>query len=491
MKRIINKFIIGLLFVGGFASCDGLLDINDDPNAVAPDAVRIEEALTSGLVYLSDFQRLYSTQESFIWSQYWTWGPGVALGPADRNEYAATSSNAIWSRAYAGILTDMKFIIEAEDNEPVYTAIAQIVSAYVYGGLVDMFGDIPYSEALNGEFDDGANWSPAIESGAAIYADLVTTLDGAIAALEGVTVDDAVPGANDVIFQGDIDSWLRVAHSLKLKLLVRQTVNGGPADLGTQIGNAIANGTFIESNSENMQLEWSGGVGDVYPLYAEMESGLGLFYVLSETTQDFLENVVPGGDPRLDAFYDTPTNGGGHAGIPQGDVIAAGGQPADWSLPSGLIYGPDVNSVFMSAAEVWFYRAEAAIRGFSAESATTTFSNAVTANFDQYGVSGASAYLTALDFGNAADQLDVLAYQMWIAFNGSQSAEGWHTTRKFDNSSNPLFATDAIFVSPTDNSLGVNVFPSIWLYPQTEVDGNANLTGEMQHELTDKVFWDN
>lgn len=483
MKKIINRILILTLAVS-FMSCSDLLDINTDPNAAS--SANIDEVFTTAeanVAYITS--RYFNDARASLWSQYTAWGPGVALGPLDKFEFVATGSNGMWSRSYASCLQDFDFVIKS--GEPVYSGISKLLSAYLQGLLVDHFDDIPYSEANQGL--DG-NLNPAYDDAATIYAALVAKVDEAIAEIEGAPLNAEIPSTNDIIYGGDLDAWVKFGNSLKLKLLMRQSETGGPADLASQVAATVANGNFIETSAENAEFAWEGASGSENPLYALFESGLGNFYILSQTTLDALDDL---NDPRLGALYDLPASGAStvHIGVVNGDQPT--GSRNDYSEQSALVYGPGLPTVLMSATEVWFYRAEAGdiARGYSAESSETAFNNAVTSSFTDLGLaSDAPAYLTSLNYASASDKIAVIADQMWIAFNGTQTAEGWITTRKFDNASRPLFASSGgKFVSPLTNSLGVGVYPSILLYPQTEINLNPNVPA--QHALTDKVFWDN
>jgi len=477
MKNRINKFLmLALVFLS--VSCNDLLDINQDPNA--PTEANIQEVLSSAQAQVAVWASSNLNEElANLWSQYWAWGPGVALGPDDRYEYFASSTDGLWRRAYASALQDFVYVIDS--GEPIYAGISKITKAYIFGMLVDLVGDVPYTEANQGEL----NFTPAFDDAATVYQAIIDLIDEAVAQIETAPATALQPGGDDLYYQGDLDSWFKFANSLKLKLLIRQAENGGPADLAAQIAEVYANGDFIESTSENAQLVWAGASGSENPLYARFESGLGNFYVLSKTTLDVLTNL---NDPRLDAFYDLPENGSAeHVAVLNGSQPT--GAARDYSRPSSKVYGPALPSVLMSATEVWFYRAEAAER-FGTESALTAFTNAVTNNFNDLDVEGASDYLDEIDYANAPNKLRVIGNQLWIAMNGTQAMEGWITTRKFDNAGRPMFATPGgVFLSPETNSLGVGVFPSLLLYPQSEVDFNPNAPA--QNSLTDKVFWDN
>ncbi|MCP4120431.1 MAG: SusD/RagB family nutrient-binding outer membrane lipoprotein [Bacteroidetes bacterium] len=486
MKKIIRIFllVIGLSIA---VSCNDVLDINTNPNTST--TANVEQVLTSGQIYMSDFQRRIAGTNNTVWAQYWTWGPGVALGPVDKHEFAATSADGSWARAYSNCLKDLDFVIDS--GEDLYGGIAQLLSVYIYGLLVDYFNDIPYSEALKGDLADGGITSPAYDDAATIYTDLIATIDEAIARLAAPTLGSLEPGVDDLFYEGDLVQWIRFGNSLKLKLLMRQSVNGGPADLATQVSDVITAGNLIESADDNLMLEWTGDGGSQNPWFAALNSGLGNFYVLSNTTLDFLNGVVPGGDPRLDVFYDLPAAASSHNGAGQGNIIDEGGQQADYSKASDNVWGVDVPTIMMTATEVLFYKAEAALR-YGTDDPESAVAAAITSSFDYWGIGAeASDYIVDLNFGGASDQMQIIAEQMWVAFNATQSGEGWITTRKFDNATNNYFATNGILVSPADNSLGTDIFPSIWRYPQSEIDRNSSLTGSDQHDLVDFVFWDN
>lgn len=488
MKNIFNK-ILALAVVFSIASCDSLLDINEDPDAST--TARVQEVLTSGQAYMNYMvSAQFNDETPRLWAQYWAWGPGVSIGPDERYEYSATTSDSRWRYAYARSLRDLKFVIDS--GEPVYGAIAKITMAYEYGLLVDMFDDVPYSEALQGAFEDGSLTTPSYDDAATIYASLITSITEAVDEINNAPANALFPGTDDLIFQGDLDAWKKFAYSLKLKLLVRQTVNGGPADLATQISDlvteALAGDWFIDAPAENAAIVSGGEAGSENPFYALLEQGLGNFYVLNQATFDVLDNL---NDPRLDEMYDKPAGSATHVAEISGNVLNSDLQAADYSAPSDKVYGPALPSNLMTSTEVWFYRAEAAQR-FGTEDAVSTFSSAVTSSFADLDIeASAAAYLTFINYSNAVDRIKMLSREMWTAMNGTnQGGEGWITTRKFDNGSNGYFGSaGGIFISPVENTLGVGVYPSILLYPQTEVNTNPNFPG--QHQLTDKVFWDN
>ena len=168
------------------------------------------------------------------------------------NQGAAFYDNAVspggldlnWNTAYATILNDVKTLIPiAEKSELfVHAGVARTIRAAVLANLVDHFGDVPYSEAL-----DAANFNPKVESGATIYAAAIKDLDDAVA---NFTAKSKGGVTSDLYYGADTDRWLRAANTLKLKLLLnRRLIDAAGATSG--INALIAGGKLISSNAQN------------------------------------------------------------------------------------------------------------------------------------------------------------------------------------------------------------------------------------------------
>ena len=170
MKNI--KILIAF-FALTFLSCSKLSDLNVDPDR-SPDA-NPEQLITASQAYIGWIVDGNWNSLSAMWAQYVTWGPGVAIGNEERFISAATDFNNGWQNAYGEVLSNLSYVINSSDSEP-HKAIAKIMSAYMYQGLVDNFGDVPFSEALKGQPEDGAIFAPKFDDDAAIYPQLVTTV---------------------------------------------------------------------------------------------------------------------------------------------------------------------------------------------------------------------------------------------------------------------------------------------------------------------------
>ena len=508
MKNKINTLFILLLAL--VVSCDvDLEDTNIDPNnsQTAGDAQTLSSAI-GYMGYIVEADLNYS--DSFLWSQYYTWGTGVAIGNAERYVSQAGDNNGYWFRTYATSLTDLNYIVNTSNSEA-YKGIANVLKAYLFQGLVDHFGDIPFTEALSGAIEDGSVLTPKYDSAETIiYPGLVTVLDEALEQLNNADEDEVGRiGPDDFIYydevlmRTDISKWIKFANSLKLRVLMRtsETSPQGPA-----IQNLINSGTFIESVADMPAIPFSGAIGDQNPMFARASFGVGNFYFASNGTLNLLESL---NDPRGQVFYSKATTGtaaGTLRGIDQGSIdnepFTAPG--SDYSLASPYSYSATNSVILMSPWEVWFLRAEADARYGTSDDAETAFSTAITLNFSYTGLTeldpvtmvdvpfNPAPYISSLNFAGATtldNQIDLIGVQKWISFNGTQEDEGWIESRRFDRPASRLFTDGGIFQTPSLSVLPSGVHPSTWLYPESERSLNPNVLP--QRQITDAIFWDN
>lgn len=502
MNKIKSKFI-ALLIVGfgmSLFSCNDYLDVNVDPNQSTVSRIDLQLSAAQLLSSIGIGQRIFPRLG--VWCQYHTGGPGVALGDPDQNKWAPSESNEIFRNAYRAN-NNLNYIIK-NSTEEYYIAIAKIMMAYNFQVCADLFGDIPYKEALNGDITDGSILHPKYDDAkTVVYPGIEAELLDAIRRIEagGAFLH---PGADDLIYGGDLDKWNKFAHSLLLKVYLRQSESSDAAVVAAAQAGAMAlynnDDQFILTNDEAALMAFPGGSSASNPFWnAAKSTALGNFYVATTTMLDFLQNT---NDPRLDYFYDKDKTGAHSALIP-GDVQNAAAN-ATFSTPNGalvtggdLIFSPTAPVFFMSAWESQLLLAEAAARGWFTTPGSTVegyYNAAVEANCDYLGVDpvDCATYLGDPNAGqiDPADWREYIAGQKWLCMNGTQPVESWIEIRRFDDASNSYFTSPGgIFVSPTQNALGVGVFPSILPYPENEESLNQNFPGP--HPITSKVFWDN
>lgn len=486
------KYLFILLLCLGlpFMSCKDYLDVNVDPNQSTISRIDLQLSAAQLQSAIGIGQRIYPTMS--IWSQYYTGGPGVALGDPDQNKLSSSEGNEVFSRLYRSN-NNLNYIIN-NSTENYYIAIAKIMKAYNFQVCADLFGDIPYLEALKGDIADGSILHPHYDNAqTVVYPGIEADLLDAIRLIEAGGAY-TVPGSDDLVYGGNMDNWDKFAHTLLLKIYLRQGETTGKAKLQALYQ---SDDQFILSNDQNAMVSFPGTSTSSNPFWdAANSTALGNFYVATTTVLDYLTATQ---DPRIDKFFDR-TAGGTHAGLKPGDIsnappTATFSTPAGAHVPGGgLIFSPTAPVIFASAWGSNLLLAEAAARGWITTDMNATYAAAVQANFAYLGLASTDAdtYLAgdgALDAGNP---IKSIALQKWTCMNGLQPVESWIETRRFDDptDANAHFFTSSggLFISPTQNALGAGIFPSIMPYPENEESLNQNFVG--QHPLTAKVFWD-
>ena len=250
------KILIGLSGTLLISSCNKTLDINKDPDRLPTEGNNpIPQLLTSAQVNLafengSDLFR-YVT---LIMQQM----SGGASQPNQTYEYyrhniTGSDINNVWSSMFATTLSDLELIIKQGSASPYYTGIAKILKAYEYSQVIDVWGDVPYTEAQQLL----ANTQPKYEDDAVIYPKLITLLTDAVTDLNAAS-SLLVPGNNSVMYTGTYatikTNWIKLANTLKLRLLLHYS-KLDPAFCVAQI-TALVNtgGPFFTSNADNFQV---------------------------------------------------------------------------------------------------------------------------------------------------------------------------------------------------------------------------------------------
>lgn len=483
MKLLNLKYLILIAAVAlPLQSCDDYLDINSDPNKST--ISRVDLQLSSALLYFGNSMGTQSYDDLCVLAQYWTGGPGVALIDADRHAISPNTSNFLFNNFYRGMSN--LYYITKNSKDPAYLAIANILYAYGFQVNADLFGDIPYSEALKGDITDGSILHPKYESAKdVVYPGIIKSLNSAIAALDAHPTTH--PGSDDLVYGGDLEKWSKFAKSLLLKIQLRSGA--------TSLDASITADAVITSNDDNAMIKYPGGTLASNPWWQDANStSLGNFYVGTTTT---ITHLISTADPRINAFYNYAT-GTTHTGLKPGDIS---NQPASalFSRPNGakitgggVMFSPTNPVIFMSAWEVNFLLAEAASKGLISGDAKTFYDKGVKASMNYLGITddaAINAYLAGSGGYDASNSIKSIAIQKWASFNALQPIEGWIETRRFDNTANPIFQSPGgLFTPPTFNTLGGSTYPSILPYPETEQSLNKSFPG--QHPITDKVFWD-
>ena len=466
-----------LLLSGG---CKKFLNVNQDPNnlANAQPAQLLPTVQASIGVALGDDYYPYGN----IWAQYFTQS-AVASQYKTIDQYLQLNSdfNYAWNHLYQSALINDQLMINnciGNNTEIQFLAIGYVLKAYTLQLTTDGFGDIPLSEALQG----AANKNPAYDKQQNVYDSVFALCERGKALMDNT--DPNNPGAADLIFQGDMDSWTAFANTLELRAYLRLTKI---APSVAQAGIAALYGSGAAFLSSNAQITYSATGGNQNPFYIkEVALGQTVNLVASQTV---ISQFVRNNDPRQFVLFDSLGNGSDSITyLPQGSFAQNTNFVA--STPSALTAGnpQDPNSalapvILISASESNFLQAEAVSRGWGTGSASALFTAGINASFATDGIpdSAASYLLNAPDaqFPAATSaQLQAIITQKYYAMCGSQGFEAWTEWRRTG------FPT---FFVPSAAS-GGRPFPQRFLYPQSELTGNLNYPGTVTE--TTPVWWD-
>lgn len=253
---------------------DEFLDINDDPNnpieaslplLMSSAQVDIAGALGNSIGGLSAVPQAY-TQQMFQ--------RGIT-----EQDYAITGSDfeiiTPWNILYTRGLMDLEQMIDLATQEEAwsYVGVAQILKAYSFSLMVDMWGDVPFSNAFEGT----ENLGPAYQTGEEIYPQLIDLLDSGIVNLERESI--VVMGSDDIFYGGDLSLWRKFANTVKLKMYNQVRL---VQDVSGEVNALLTEGDLISDQSEDFEFNYgtSNAPENRNPAYVqEYAPGFAQFYI--------------------------------------------------------------------------------------------------------------------------------------------------------------------------------------------------------------------
>ncbi len=301
MKRKSISILMGMVFLFSVSSCDLFdLDINTDPNnpATVSPALLLNNVQVDGIAAIVG--NFNSTGMGFT----------VQTDASDNFFFNNQSWNGAWNGFYTGPLKDLDELIKLAEadvspadgkaDQPRYLGIAQILKAYMFSVMVDWWGDIPYSEAFQGNVTP-QNKTPKYDNDADIYADCLALLDEAIANL---ALPSPSAATGDLIYPTAATqalNWTRAAKALKLKLLIQtRLVQSNTAAIQALIDDNSDSGIRTMTPAVDFLFQFSSSISPDYrhPNYAMGGAAYGGGYVAHQFMYELLKN----NDPRL-PFY--------------------------------------------------------------------------------------------------------------------------------------------------------------------------------------------
>ncbi|PQA58775.1 SusD/RagB family nutrient-binding outer membrane lipoprotein [Siphonobacter curvatus] len=457
MIRIFHSFRYkaALAFVlVGLSACTGEFDqMNTNPNN--PTTASAELFMPHGIQTAVD--------------AYWGGSLGMDVGNlvpqhwariqyTDVDQYTTSNdvANAGWSNFYIEALADYQRIykISQETGNTNYQAVATILRSWVFTLLTDVYGDIPYSDAIKGM---EGTLQPKYDAQKDVYAGLIAELKTAAELIN--TTDKSKAIAGDILFNGDLTKWKKFANSQSLRILNRMLAKAdAPIDVKAEIERILKDPTkypVLTSNADNVQLVYLNAAPSNNPVNENRKTRDD--HRVSATLVNKLKGME---DARLKVYANLPADGGDYKGVPNGlsasDANALG--LSKTSKVGDYFVSATAPGVIMTYAELLFIKAEFAYKGITwAGEAATLYTDAIKASHAQYGLTASDAYLTANAFKSGTAGYTQLIEQKWIALYG-QGVEAWTEYRR---------TGIPVLTPPTLNTNG-GVIPTRLPYPGSE-----------------------
>lgn len=475
VKYIFVTFLL-LLFA---TSCDRNFEqINTDPTA--PTEVDPQFLLTHILWHVAN----NNTADG--------WNAGNFLGQLtaryDFNEidrWDIRTNTELWNKSYL-LLNDIKSLEALAGTNESYKGIALIMRAYLGATLTDLWGDVPFFDAIKG-LDEG-NFTPKYDR----QEDIYTAKNGILSSLEQAAdilqdSQNGLPIAGDIMYSGNINQWIRLANSLLFRYLMRIS---GKKDVSQELQALTSEDLLFRSNDDNgvvPYLSTSPNQWFVYTIRLGDYSDVGMSLTIEEILKDF-------DDPRLQ-FYFKPTPASQdssakiYAGIPNGlgPESRSNWDKANYSNGGDAFRdAPDaVSAMIMTEAELQFLMAEAASKGLIGGDEQTFYQNGIRSAFEYYGLEMPADYLQREGVAlNPITAFQQIITQKWLA-NFNNGYEGWFDHRR---TGYPALKTA---VDNTNN----DILPVRYRYPNSEqalnkanYDAAVSRMGGDNHDV--KGWWE-
>lgn len=298
------KKLILILTAAVFAvSCsDNLEDLNQnikDPSSVSGESLfagaqkRLVDQMTTPNVNLNNNR---------LWAQHWN--ETTYQDESNYDQVTRSIPDGHWRVMYRDVLRNLDeaaIVIEGTDNDITNAqksnklAIIEVLSIYAWSNLVETYGDIPYSEALDIE-----NTLPAYDDASTVYKNLLVRLDAAISSMDSQT---SFTSSQDLIYSGDIASWKKFANTLKLRMgMTLADVDAGLSK--TTVEAAVTGGVFT-SNADDANYQYSSNDPNDNPVHNNLVLSGRNDYVAAETIIDIMNDL---NDPRRADYFDPNIN---------------------------------------------------------------------------------------------------------------------------------------------------------------------------------------
>ncbi|MFC5412660.1 SusD/RagB family nutrient-binding outer membrane lipoprotein [Larkinella bovis] len=485
-----KKFLLVPLLLS-MGACSNYLDVNVTPNnptEVTP-AVLLPSAL-AGTAFANngELNRFASVVVNYLS------GAGGSPATWDRfNTNGADFGNQWRFDIYGGALVGYQKLIESADqrNAKIYTGIAKIMKAYTFSMATDIWGDIPYSQALQGE----AFVQPRLDKQEDIYKGNQSLGIQSLFDLvrEGITDLDATttpkPGAEDIVYAGNVENWKRAGYTLMLKM-ANTISDKEPALAKTIITEVLTKNLYITSNAQDLNVKFGSSVGSTSAIW-----NLAVFGSFSNElilSTRFLNILRPNAadpsktDPRLPVFFTKPSTD--YVSIDNGYNGVLPTPTTTWSRYAPYVTGTQGEGPvrLLTNFQRAFILAESALTLGTPGDPQALYTEGITASMKLAGISdeNIAAYLKANPnvatlTGTNEQKLEQIITQKWIAWTGN-GLESWNDWRR----------TGYPKLTPSQNAVGIDgTRPVRAAYITQEIERNPNFPNPGPQSNV-KLWWD-
>lgn len=450
LQKIIAVFVVTI----SLASCNKWIDedINVDPNNPSDASMDLMlPAIETGWAYLlgGDLGRYNS-----VFTQH---HGGVDRQHLGFDSYIFTESdvNNSYEAAYQSVIGDLITMKKKADElkSPHYEGAAKVLLSLVMMQMTDLYGDLPLSEA--GQGLDELN--PKFDSQESIYNAIFAMCAEAandLAASESVFT----LGDSDFLYAGDLSAWISLAHATAARAHIHLAKRDA-----SHYAQALSE-IDLAGDITNAEIYFNASATNANPLYQFMDQRgdirMGGFLI---------DMMVAAGDPRLQPFAGDTLDGGIYLGSP------AGNASSDANYPGPFYSSIDSKVIIMSAYELKFIEAEAALATGDADRAAAAHNDAVMLSLTDTGVSDGAFETAHAAFDASTITLEEVMSQKYVAMY--TQPESWSDWRR----------TGLPALTPAAGG-AINQIPRRWPYPQTERLYNESFPGQVN--LLDRVWWD-
>ncbi len=508
MKILLKQILPVAFFAVLFSSCKkDLLDINVDPNnpttTSASPALVLPAALNNMVATYSNPTNDARFAFAGLWLGHISYSGNYAIA-TENVSYAIT--NNFGSAAFGNIydnLEDFDFVEKkgSEIGNNFYRAIGILMKAYNFQTLVDIYNNVPYTEALQGT---GIS-KPKYDDAKAIYDDLGKRMDTAIALFK-ISVSGSITG--DIMFSGDATKWLKFANTVKLRLLLRQSERTDrQAYIQAEVAK-LAGAAFLDVDAA-VNPGYLNSAGKANPFWGANINTSGTytqdFYRAGQFIIDF--SLGHNDSARVKSWFKPATATGKYQGNYFGDQGIPNSKTSEFG--PGVLKAFSQPAIIMLAAESYFIQAEAAARGWISGTPKTLYQTGVTKSFVFLGATrppirnvantadsitytptqSATIYYSRPGDNqtnwdattNLQEQLALIIRQKWVALTLINESEPYNDYRRLK-----LPADIPLSTSP----YSTGKMPTRLLYPQREYEVNAeSVQAAGTVTPTTKVWW--